>query len=128
MTRRILKWTIPVDDCDHPIGAGPVVHVDVQGNDTGLVQVWTDETDADNIRDATSARVYGTGQPLPEHDEVVGTALALGGALVWHVLRACPEPREGDWMPAHQHDCSLHSCWRSTCCNPRRPDCAPETT
>jgi hypothetical protein len=28
----------------------------------------------------------------------------------------------------HDHDCSLHSCWRPGCCNPRRPDCTPETT
>lgn len=30
--------------------------------------------------------------------------------------------------PVHDHDCSLHSCWRPTCCNPRRPDCTTETT
>jgi hypothetical protein len=86
MTRRILKWTIPVDDRDHPVGAGPLVHVDSQ-NDPGVVQVWTDETDAEHV-DVTSARVYATGQPLPERDEVLGTALVLDGALVWHVLRS----------------------------------------
>lgn len=86
MTRRILKWTIPVDDRDHPIGAGPVVHVDAQMVAANHVQVWTDESDAEHV-EITSARVYATGQPLPDHDEVLGTALVLDGALVWHVLR-----------------------------------------
>lgn len=90
MSRRILKWTIPVDDRDHPCGSGPVVHVDVQGNDTAVVQVWTDERDAEAVV-LTSARVYGTGQPIPELDEVIGTALVLGGHLVWHVLRRVVE-------------------------------------
>jgi hypothetical protein len=124
VTRRILKWTIPVDDQRHLIGAGPVVHVDSQSDptfhDPGAVQVWTDENDSEHVA-PTSARVYATGQPIPEDGEVLGTALVLGGALVWHVVRHRP-------AGPHQHDCSLHSCWRPGCCNPRRPDCTPETT
>lgn len=88
MTRRILKWPIPVDDQRHPIGSGAVVHVACQHH-PGVVEVWTDEPDADHV-DITSAQVYGTGQPLPELDEVLGTALVLDGALVWHVLRRRP--------------------------------------
>lgn len=83
-TRRIFKWTIPVDDRDHPIGGGPVVHVACQ-HGPGSVQVWTDESDE---LAATSARVYGTGQPLPPDDEAVGSAIA--GPFVWHVLRRRP--------------------------------------
>lgn len=26
MSRRVLKWVVPVDDRDHPIGTGTVVH------------------------------------------------------------------------------------------------------
>lgn len=86
--RRILKWTIPVDDRDHPIGVGPVVHVASQRDDSAYVQVWTDETvPGIGVVDLTSARVYGTGQPLPVGDEVCGTAVVMGGQLVWHVLR-----------------------------------------
>ncbi len=84
MTRRILKWSIPVDDRDHPMGAGTVVHVACQ-NHPGAVEVWTDEPDAEHVT-TTSARVYGTGQPLPQHDEVLGSTVVLNG-LVWHVLR-----------------------------------------
>jgi hypothetical protein len=87
--RRILKWNVPVDDVGHPIGAGPVVLVGCQvGIDS--VQVWTDETDADTIP-VVSARVYATGQPLPAHDEHVGSVvvgLGFGSSLVWHVLRS----------------------------------------
>lgn len=84
--RRILKWTIPVDDHDHPIGIGAIVHVDVQGQRADLVQVWTDEWDTGGR--VVSARVYGTGQPIPEDGEILGSALAAGGALVWHVVRS----------------------------------------
>jgi hypothetical protein len=52
------------------------------------VQVWTDEMDAENavIR---SARVYGTGQPLPPRDAHVGSAIpSPDSGLVWHVLRS----------------------------------------
>ncbi len=87
MTRRILKWSIPVDDHDHPIGAGPVVHVACQDH-PGTVEVWTDEeVPGIGVVDLSSARVYGTGQPLPEHDEVLGSTVVLNG-LVWHVLRS----------------------------------------
>lgn len=84
MTRRILKWTIPVDDNDHPIGTGPVVHVACQHH-PDTVEAWTDEPDAEHV-EITSARVYGTGQPLPEHDEALGSTVLLNG-LVWHVIR-----------------------------------------
>lgn len=86
MTRRILKWTIPVDGQEHSIGSGPVVHVACQ-HDASTVEVWTDER---HIVDAATARVYATGQTLPERDEVLGSALVLDGALVWHVLRRRP--------------------------------------
>lgn len=81
MTRRILKWTVPVDDRDHPIGGGPVVHVGCQNEQWDIVQVWTDEGDT---IDPISARVYGTGQPLPTDDPCVGSVIA--GPVVWHVL------------------------------------------
>lgn len=83
MTRRILKWPVPVDDRDHPIGGGPVVHVDCQNEQWDVVHVWTDEPLDDDIK-PRSARVYGTGQQLPVDDHHVGSVVA--GPLVWHVL------------------------------------------
>lgn len=87
MTRRILKWNVPVGDHDHPIGGGPVVHVACQNEQWDVVQVWTDEDDTMQPR---SARVYGTGQPLPADDRHIGSVVA--GPLVWHVLASSQGP------------------------------------
>ena len=27
---------------------------------------------------------------------------------------------------SHNHDCTLHACWRPGCCDPRQSDCIPE--
>ena len=80
---RVLKWTVPVDDQWHPIGAGDVVHVACQMDGPFSVQVWTLE--ADNL-EMRSACVFGTGQPLPDRVTHLGTALANQGALVWHLF------------------------------------------
>lgn len=82
--KRVLKWNIPADDRDHPIGGGQVLHVACQG-DRALVQVWTLETEDDGPYRAV--RIFGTGQPVPDHaGPYLGTALAADGALVWHVF------------------------------------------
>lgn len=91
-TKRVLKWSVPVDDHDHPIGAGRVVHVGCQAGAVDVVSVWTEETahDADQSR---RARVYGTGQPIPETDEHIGTAIAPvqpPRTLVWHIYGGKP--------------------------------------
>lgn len=84
MSRRVLKWPVPVDDTDHPIGAGRVVFVDAQGH-RARVFVWTEEPHglAEAVR---RARVYGTGQPIPDGDIHIGTTIA--GPFVWHVYAA----------------------------------------
>lgn len=84
---RVLKWPVPVDDREHPIGDGPVLHVGCQGDDVAVVYVWTLEGNEDRVLSGRGARVYGTGQRLPDY---VGTGYHLGsvitadGALVWH--------------------------------------------
>jgi hypothetical protein len=84
MSERVLKWDVPVDDEYHPIGAGQVALVAIQHN-PNVVNVWTVEDARDAKPDLRPARVYGTGQPvdLPEH---LGSVLAFGGSLVWHVF------------------------------------------
>lgn len=85
MIRRVLKWNIPVDDQDHPIGSGPVVLVGCQNGDHRNVQVWTEEVEPITPR---RARVYGTGQPLPGGDVHIGSVIAPTvppKTLVWHV-------------------------------------------
>lgn len=87
--RRVLKWDVPVDDRWHPVGAGPVVHVACQFSEK-VVQVWTDESDT-FYTPVKAARVYGTGQPLPDNVTVEGTAVVAGGELVWHLIREARE-------------------------------------
>lgn len=86
--KRVLKWPVPVDDKDHPIGAGKVVLVGCQNGDPSTVQVWTEE-DAETRPDVSRrARVYGTGQAVPAGDEHIGSVIAPtppSSTLVWHV-------------------------------------------
>ena len=89
MTRRVLKWDVRVDDRAHPIGSGPVAHVACQSS-ANVVQVWTDEPDAEQVT-IRSARVYGTGQPVPDGDEHLGSTLTEDGFLVWHVFASTRE-------------------------------------
>lgn len=83
---RVLKWSVKADDKDHPIGSGRVVLVDsLYGPES--VQVWTEEPDSGEAF-MRRARVYGTGQVIPDRDEHVGSVALLDGALVWHVYGA----------------------------------------
>lgn len=84
--KRVLKWTIPVDDHDHPIGTGPVVLVACQ-HGPGSVQVWTEESDGPD-QEMRRARVYGTGHPVSDGDEHLGSVVASARGdfpVVWHV-------------------------------------------
>ena len=93
MTRRVLKWPVPVDDADHPIGTGPVVLVDACGH-RATVWVWTEEPQGE-VNAVRRARVYGTGQLFPEGDVHVGSTVA-GSPFVWHVYaaaQAAEDPR-----------------------------------
>lgn len=90
MSRRVLKWQVPVDDRDHPIGGGPVVLVACQNDNAALVQVWTDEANAGDVADLRSARVFGTGQPILRTDEHIGSVVV--GPLVWHVFASTRKP------------------------------------
>ena len=96
--QRVLRWAIPVDDQWHDIGAGYVVETSARQSISrpgDLVEIWTLED---------TVIVIGTGHPVPENTEHVGTAIvpalqlvpsALAGqrdriesiaGLVWHVF------------------------------------------
>lgn len=82
--KHVLKWNVPVDDQDHTIGGGKVVLVECQAS-FDVVQVWTEEwRGVDPLE--RRVRVYGTGQPVPLHDEHVGSTVTAKGGLVWHVF------------------------------------------
>lgn len=88
--KHVLKWSVPVDDNDHPIGGGKVVMVACQAG-PDVVQVWTEEwRGVDPL--PRRARVYGTGQPVPLHDEHLGSVVTAGGRLVWHVYGGAVKP------------------------------------
>lgn len=115
--QRVLRWDVPVDDQWHDIGAGYVVNVASRHyyeRPGDLVEVWTLEDTADtNPGDSLSipmrsVTVVGTGHPVPENTEHVGSAVVAtrvfrvasasadgfgvhenstsSGSLVWHVF------------------------------------------
>lgn len=79
----VYRYEVPVDDRWHALQVeGPVLHVDCRNQH--IVEVWA--VHADGPKPTRSFRVYGTGQTLPEGLDYVGTALAPGGQLVWHLF------------------------------------------
>lgn len=81
--KRILKWSVQVDNAVHDIGGGPVVRAECQyGPDS--VQVWTCEV-VDQVT-TRRVKVVGTGQMFPDQAQPIATALAAEGRLVWHVI------------------------------------------
>lgn len=83
MADTIWRYEIPVDDRWHPLQlSGEILHVDCRNMRT--IEVWALHTD--EPAETRSFRVYGTGQPMPDNLDHVGTALAPGGQLVWHLM------------------------------------------
>lgn len=100
--KRILKWTVPVDDRPHLIGGGPVTHVQAHPNSIDQVDIWTIE-DAQHLTepggqpclcDGRHVQIVGTGHHFPDDWTPLGTAVTLTlvsatvatPAFVWHVL------------------------------------------
>lgn len=83
MTRAIYRYEIPVDDQWHAIDlTGNIVHVD--SRDIYIVELWAIHTDGPATR--RGFRVYGTGHAIPDDVTHVGTTIAPGGHLVWHLM------------------------------------------
>jgi len=85
MSTAIFRYEVPVDDRWHVINlSGPVY--DVGCRSAGVVEFWA----LSQAGPATGRhfRVYGTGHPLPDRFDYLGTAVAPGGALVWHLVEA----------------------------------------
>lgn len=85
MTKKVLKWSVPLDDYWHDIGTGLPCLVGEQG-DVRTAQVWTivGEKDGDN---PWIARVFGTGPSFAIPDDAIhlGSYQSSNG-LVWHVF------------------------------------------
>lgn len=82
--KRVFKWTVPVDDMDHPIGGGKIV---VAGcpEGPGAVQVWTAEDTRRTSLKPRWVRVYGTGHAVPDGDLHLASARHEATGLVWHL-------------------------------------------
>jgi hypothetical protein len=82
--KSIFRYAVPVDDEWHTLTlSGPIVHVATRHVD--FVEVWATTNGTMQYREF---RVFGTGHPWPEDAGLayVGTAIAPGGALVWHLV------------------------------------------
>ena len=83
--RRIFRYEVPVDDQPHTIAltAGPI---SVGCRQANRVEFWAIHDDDALVYQRTFI-VVGTGHPLPSNSQTVhGTAVAPGGALVWHLV------------------------------------------
>lgn len=99
--QRVLRWEIPVDDQWHQIGAGYVVEVSARSHRDrpgDLVEVWTLEDTGDTtdtvklpMREVT---IVGTGHPVPDNTEHVGTAIVPAFVVVPALLRGSRETIE----------------------------------
>lgn len=92
--RIVAKWPVAVDDTPQKVGGGEVVHVACQYlHRPNVVTIWTIEPrNPDAASPKRTVQVYGTGQPLPSFAKPLGTAIAAGGDLVWHLMELPPVP------------------------------------
>jgi len=88
MTTRIYRYEVPVDDRWHIITSGEPLHVACRQLD--MVEFWAYRPDEDSLNPTPTEtrhfRVFGTGHPMPDELTYVGSAMAAGGALVWHLM------------------------------------------
>lgn len=82
---RILRYEVPVDGDWHAIsGHSTPVHVNCREQD--VVEFWAWEREDLDLA-PMEYTVIGTGHRVSGPCSYVGTALAPGGHLVWHLMR-----------------------------------------
>ena len=89
MSTRIFRYEVPVDDEWHEINLQfDPLSVDCRALD--VVEFWAFDEPFGPPKTQRRFRVFGTGQVLPEDEpcSYVGTAIAPGGQLVWHLMEA----------------------------------------
>lgn len=91
MNRRIFRYEIPVDDRQHTVPAGKIVHM-TRHRDliSPRVEVWVEvQLETPDISSEPVGgqvlTIIGTGHPAPEGATHVATC--LDGPLVWHLYR-----------------------------------------
>lgn len=83
---RILRYEVPVDGEWHSFDASFTFPLHVACRDPHIVEFWAWELGA-QTNTPVEFRVIGTGHPFEEPGAYVGTAIAPGGTLVWHLMR-----------------------------------------
>jgi hypothetical protein len=88
MTRRMFRYTVPVDDQRHefPLTGDPVA---VAAHGLDQVDFWAEHDDADGRTDR-AFQVFGTGQPLPSGARWLGTCLRTAAGHIWHLYEVTP--------------------------------------
>lgn len=89
MTRRMHRYTVPVDDQPHgfdlaPLAMSPTVEATRLDDGRYAVAFWS-EHDENASTMTRSFQVFGTGHPLPPGASFVGTAPRTAEGLVWHL-------------------------------------------
>ena len=85
MTRRMYRYIVPLDDHAHTFElTSDPVHVAAPADRIHEVEFWA-EHDPDAPTVTRAFRVFGTGQPLPDHARWVGTCDRTPLGLVWHL-------------------------------------------
>lgn len=80
---QIFRYEVPVDDQWHVIpGCSGVLHVGCRELET--VEFWANPVPESMY--SRAFRVYGTGHAIEPGAMYVGTAVAPGGSLVWHLM------------------------------------------
>ena len=89
MSERIFRYEVPVDDEVHEIrlSGDPVA---VFCREHGVVEFWATVAHKDADGRARLFTVVGTGHSFPSFGKYIGTAVAPGGYLVWHLIEVQP--------------------------------------
>lgn len=83
-TRAIFRYEVPVDDEFHHFDlSGEIVAVGCR--QAGAVEFWAYRLEGGETVNV-GLIVVGTGHELPPYTHHVGTAVAPGGSLVWHLM------------------------------------------
>ena len=87
MTRRIFRYTVPVDGQAHTfeLTSGPL-HVETTSDG---MEFWA-EHDTAKPAYRRAFRVFGTGHPLPDEAAGVGTGGRTQGGYVGHLFEVAP--------------------------------------
>lgn len=88
LTARMLRFEVPVDDQWHTITVPAMARFKlVAARDPKVLEFWAEQWDGEGMTRDRTFRVFGTGQPYdPRGLDHIGTTLAAGGSLVWHLF------------------------------------------